>query len=135
MMMEIKTSLAPLLFVRDGARAVEFYKSAFGASEVSRIADPDGKVVARLSIAGAEFWIADESPEHANVSPETLGGSCVRMVITVEDPDARFAVAVAAGATVVYPVEDQSYGWRLGRLTDPFGHQWEIGKPLCGRLL
>jgi PhnB protein len=125
------SSLAPLLSVRNGARAIDFYKAAFGAEELFRIADPSGAVVARLAVGGAEFWLADESPEHANCSPETLGGSSVRIVLTVDDPDTVFASAVAAGATVVYEVADQGYGWRVGRLTDPFGHHWEIGKPLC----
>jgi PhnB protein len=119
-----------MLSVRNGARAIEFYKTAFGASELFRIGDPGGAVVARLSVAGAEFWLADESPEHLNFSPESLGGGTVRMVLTVEDPDATFARAVTAGATAIWPVEDQPYGWRVGRLLDPFGHHWEIAKPL-----
>ena len=118
-----------MLSVREGAKAVEFYKSAFGAVVVFRIDAPDGAVVARLSVDGAEFWVADESPENKNFSPETLAGGTVRMVMTVDDPDAAFAKAVAAGATVVWPVENQ-YGWRLGRVVDPFGHHWEIGKPI-----
>lgn len=94
----IAYSLAPMLSVRNGARAVEFYKSAFGAIEVFRIEAPDGAVVARLAIEGAEFWLADESPAHENFSPESLGGGTVRMILTVPDPDAMFARAVAAGA-------------------------------------
>src|SRR5215475_8650231 len=90
-------SIAPMLSVRNGARAVEFYKSAFGATEVFKIESPDGAVVARLSVAGAEFWLSDESPEHKNFSPESLGGGTVRMVLTTPDPDAMFAKAVAAG--------------------------------------
>ena len=133
------TSLAPLLSVKGGARALEFYEAAFGAKEVFRIEDPEGLVVARLAIDGAEFWVADDSPGDANLSganfsPEALGGSCVRMVLTVNDPDAVFAKAIAGGATEVYAVSDQPYGWRLGRLVDPFGHHWEIGKPLCDSL-
>ena len=108
---------------------MKFYKSAFAANVVYRIDAPDGAVVARLSIDGAEFWVADESPEHKNFSPETLAGGTVRMVMIVDDPDAAFDRAVAAGATVVWPVSNQ-YGWRLGRIADPFGHHWEIGKPL-----
>jgi PhnB protein len=123
------TSIAPMLSVRQGAKAVEFYKAAFGAVEIFRIDAEDGAVVARLAADGAEFWVADESPEHRNFSPETVGGGTVRMVMIVDDPDAAFARAVEAGAAVVAAVEDQ-YGWRLGRLTDPFGHDWEIGKPL-----
>lgn len=123
-------SLAPMLSVRNGARAVEFYKLAFGAIEVFKIEAPDGAVVARLSIEGAEFWLSDESPEHQNFSPESLGGGTVRMILTVPDPDAVFAQAVAAGARAVTPVKEE-YGWRLGRVFDPFGHHWEIGHPLA----
>ncbi len=128
-MTDPKTSIAPMLSVRNGARAVAFYKTAFGAGELFRIDSEDGAVVARLSVGAAEFWVADESPEHLNFSPESLGGGTVRMVMIVEDPDAAFDRAVAAGATVVWPVSNQ-YGWRLGRIVDPFGHHWEIGKPL-----
>ena len=118
-----------MLSVRNGARTVEFYKSAFGAVEVFKIEAPDGAVVARLSIEGAEFWVADEAPEQQNFSPESLGGGTVRMILTVPDPDAMFARAVAAGAREVMPVKED-YGWRLGRVVDPFGHHWEIGHPL-----
>jgi PhnB protein len=131
--MDRQTTIAAMLSVRNGARAVEFYKTAFGAAELFRIDDESGAVVARLSVGPAEFWVADESPEHFNFSPESLGGGTVRMVLTVEDPDAVFGRAVAAGATVVSPVADQPYGWRVGRVADPFGHHWEIGKPLTGR--
>jgi PhnB protein len=124
-----KSSIAPMLSVRNGARAIDFYKAAFGAGELFRTDSESGEVVARLSVDGAEFWVADESPEHLNFSPESLGGGSVRMVMIVEDPDAAFERAVAAGATVVWPVGNQ-YGWRLGRIVDPFGHHWEIGKPL-----
>jgi PhnB protein len=123
-------SIAPMLSVRNGAQAVEFYKSALGAIEVYRIEDPGGSVVSRLSVDGSEFWVADESPEHSNFSPESLGGGTARMVLTVPDPDAMFARAVAAGAREVNAVEDREYGWRLGRVVDPFGHHWEIGRPL-----
>jgi PhnB protein len=120
-------SISPMLSVRRGAEALEFYKSAFGADVVYRIDAPDGAVVARLSVNGAEFWVADESPEHKNFSPETLGGGTVRMVMIVDDPDAAFAKAVATGAMIVSPVGNQ-HGWRIGRVVDPFGHHWEIGK-------
>ena len=125
-----KTTITPMLSVRRGAQAIEFYKAAFGADELFRIESDTGEVVAQLSVAGAEFWLADESPEHYNFSPETLGGGSVRMVMIVPDPDDAFERAVAAGATAVWPVSDQSYGWRVGRVVDPFGHHWEIGKPL-----
>jgi PhnB protein len=126
---EFRTSIAPLLSVRNGARAIEFYKAAFGASEAFRHDDESGSIVARLSIEGAEFWVADESPEHLNFSPETLKGGTVRLVMIVNDPDVSFARAVEAGAKVVHPVINE-YGWRLGRIVDPYGHHWEIGKPL-----
>lgn len=86
-------------------------------------------MVATLAVDGAEFWVADESPEHQNFSPESLGGGTVRMILTVSDPDAMFARAVAAGARVVTAMTN-AYGWRLGRVADPFGHDWEIGRPL-----
>jgi PhnB protein len=123
------TSIAPMLSVRNGANAIEFYKTAFAATEVFRHGDESGRVVARLSVDGAEFWLADESPEHQNFSPQTLGGGTARMILTVADPDSAFDRAIAAGATMVWPVANQ-YGWRLGRVVDPFGHHWEIGKPL-----
>ena len=125
----VAVSVAPMLAVRGGARAVEFYKTAFGAVEAFRIESPDGSVVARLSVEGAEFWVADESPEHLNFSPESLNGSTARMVLTVPDPDSTFANSIAAGAREIHPV-GENYGWRLGRLVDPFGHHWEIGHEL-----
>jgi PhnB protein len=125
----IKTTVAPMLSVRRGAEAVEFYKKAFGAGEVFRIESPSGEVVSRLSIEGAEFWVADESPEHHNFSPETLKGGTVRMILTVANPDSVFEKAVAAGAKEIVPVKED-YGWRLGRVVDPYGHHWEIGHPL-----
>jgi PhnB protein len=119
-----------MLSVRRGSAAVDFYKTAFGAAEIFRIESPDGAVVARLAVGASEFWVADESPENKNFSPETLGGATTRMVLTVDDPDAVYAQAVASGAGEVAPVEDQEYGWRVGRVVDPFGHHWEIAKPL-----
>ena len=129
-----KTSISPMLSVRHGAEAIAFYKAAFGAGELFRI-ENEGAVVAQLSVGTADFWLADESPADQNFSPESLAAdsmsrSSVRMVMVVEDPDATFARAVKAGATAVQPVVDQPYGWRVGRVVDPFGHHWEIGKPL-----
>ena len=131
----LKTSLSPMLSVRRGAKAIEYYKAAFGAEELFCIGDEEHGVVAQLSIGGAEFWLADEAPDFLNFSPESLepalrGGTTVRMVLVVDDPDAVFARAVAAGGKVISPVENKEYGWRVGRLSDPFGHHWEIGKPL-----
>ena len=123
----VKTSIAPMLSVRNGPKAVEFYQAAFGAEVLFRM-DNGGSVVARMAVDGAEFWASDESPEHKNFSPETLGGGTVRMVLIAADPDAAFDRAVAAGATVVVPMRNE-YGWRLGRVVDPYGHHWEIGRP------
>jgi len=123
-------TLAPMLSVRRGAKAVQFYKDAFGASELFRIDNDNGEVVAKLAVGASEFWVSDESPQHLNFSPESLGGGTVRMVMIVRDPDGVFDRAIAAGASVVSPVENHSYGCRVGRIVDPFGHHWEIGKPL-----
>jgi PhnB protein len=125
----ITTTIAPFLSVRRGAEALAFYTRAFGAVELFTMQSPDGAVVAQLAVEGAAFWLSDESPEHGNFSPETLNGSTTRMVLTIADPDAMFDRAVAAGARVITPMND-AYGWHLGRVVDPFGHHWEIGKPL-----
>ena len=119
------------LSVRRGREAVEFYKEAFGAVEVYRVGGSDANpaVVSQLEVGDGSFWVADESPEHLNFSPETVGGGTVRLLLIVEDPDAAIERAVAAGATLVRPAADE-HGWRLGRIADPFGHHWEVGKPL-----
>jgi PhnB protein len=124
-----RSTLAPWLSVRGSARAVEFYKAAFSATETYRIDDGRGKVVSRLSIGNSEFWLGDESPDYHNFSPESLSGSTARMILTVNDPDAVFAQACAAGAQLVSPIREM-YGWRVGRVVDPFGHHWEIGREL-----
>ncbi|WP_028064902.1 VOC family protein [Solirubrobacter soli] len=122
------TRVLAQLSVRRGPEAIAFYEAAFGAVVDYKVGDET--IVAQLSIgADATFWVADESPEHANFSPETVGGGTVRMLLIADDPDAAIARAVEAGATLVYPAED-AHGWRLGRVADPFGHHWEIGKPL-----
>jgi len=128
---EQQARIWPQLSVRHGRAAVDFYKAAFGAVEDYRLGgtDDDEDVVAQLSVGNASFWVADESPPHANFSPQSLGGATVRMLLIVEDPESVVARAVAAGATEVHPV-DEEHGWRLGRIEDPFGHHWEIGKPL-----
>ena len=124
-----ETAIAPMLSVRKGKKAVDFYKAAFGARELYRVENEAGEVVVQMSVGEAEFWVADESPEHSNFSPETLGGGTVRIILIVEDPDSVFNRAIEAGAKVIWPVDNQ-YGWRIGRVVDPFGHHWEIGKPL-----
>jgi len=113
------------LSVRNWARAVAFYKAAFGATELYRV---EGGGVAQLAVSDAEFWVAEESPENLNFSPESLGGCSVRMLLIVEDPRAVCEQAVVAGATQVVPVVD-AHGWRLGRVVDPFGHHWEVARP------
>ena len=122
------TSIAPWLSVRNGLRAVEFYKSAFGAIETYRLDMPDGGLVVKLAVEGAEFWVSGESIDDDQLQPETLGGDSVRMILTVKDPDAVFDQALKAGATQIFAVEE-AHGWRLGRLADPFGLHWEIGHP------
>jgi PhnB protein len=122
-----RTSVTATLAVRDWSRAVNFYKAAFGAVEVFCV---PGGGVAELSVNGATFWVAEESPPHLNFSPESLGGCSVRMLLIVEDPAAACQRAVAAGAKQVVPVGD-AHGWRLGRIVDPSGHHWEIGRRLA----
>jgi ribose 5-phosphate isomerase B len=121
----------PQLAVRRGRDAVEFYVAAFGAVEVYRVGGTDEHeaVVSQLSIGPASFWVADESPSNLNFSPESLGGGTVRMLLVVEDPDAVVAQAVAAGAKKIRAVAEE-HRWRLGRIEDPFGHHWEVGRPL-----
>ena len=114
------------LSVRNWQQAMDFYKAAFGAVQLYQV--PDGGV-GQLSVGSADFWVAEESPQHQNFSPESIGGCSVRMLLIVDDPAAVCQQAVAAGAKQVYPVQD-GHGWRLGRILDPFGHHWEIGRPL-----
>jgi PhnB protein len=119
------------LSVRRGRAAVDFYRAAFGAAEIYRVGGTDEHeaVVSQLAVGNATFWVSDESPENRHHSPESLGGTTVRVLLIADDPDAVVERAVALGATEVAPVERQ-HGWLLGRIEDPFGHHWEIGKPL-----
>lgn len=125
------TSILPQLFVRRGRAAIDFYMEAFGAIEEYRVGGTDEHepVVAQLSVGGASFWVHDESPSLGTVSPEAAAGTTVRLLLIVDDPDAAVERAVAAGATASGPVADE-HGWRVGRIADPYGHHWEIGKPL-----
>jgi PhnB protein len=127
----VRPAILPQLSVRRGRAAVEFYKAAFGAQEVYRVGgdDENEAVVSQLTVGEASFWVADESPEHGNFSPESVGGGTVRMALIVDDPDAVVRRAIEAGATAVHPVAEE-HGWRLGRIADPFGHHWEVGRPL-----
>jgi len=123
-------SITPMLTVRGATAAIEFYKRAFGATEVSRLTTPTGQIVAEMSIEGDHFFAVDENPAAFNRSPESLGGTSVRMSLVVDDPDAVAKRAIAAGATEVFRMADQPYGMRQGRVQDPYGHHWLIGKHL-----
>ena len=109
-----------------------FYQQAFGAVEVYRIGGTDEhhSVVSQLAVGDTTFWVSDESPENHHFSPETLGGSTARLLLVVDDPVAAVARSITLGASEIYPVTEQ-HGWLLGRVEDPFGHHWEIGKPLA----
>jgi PhnB protein len=121
-----ETNIAPWLSVGNAAKAVDYYKAAFSAIVLYSLEDSDGKLaVAQLSIKGADFWIQDDPDS----SPESRGRGSVRMILTVKDPDSVFDQALAAGATELSPVSE-GYGWCIGRIVDPFGHHWEIGKQL-----
>ncbi len=120
-------SVTPYLIVSDAASAIEFYKSAFGASELMRLPGPGGKVMhAEVKIGDSPVMLADEFPEMGMRSASTMGGSPVSICLYVEDVDTCFAQAIAAGAKEKRPVQDQFYGDRTGTLEDPFGHQWTI---------
>jgi PhnB protein len=129
--MTTEIGVSPELSVRRGREAVEFYKDAFGAVEIYRVGgtETNPSVVSQLAVGNGSFWVADESPPNRNFSPESLGGSTVRLLLVVEDPYAVVERAIDLGAERVAPVAHE-HGWLLGRIEDPFGHQWEIGKPL-----
>ena len=117
----------PYLIVRDAARGIEFYKKAFGATEMLRCADPSGKLMhAEIKIGSSPIMLADEFPDMQILGPQSRGGPTVMILLYVEDVDARFGQAVTAGAKVVRPVKDEFYGDRSGTLEDPFGHVWTI---------
>ncbi|TMG00049.1 MAG: VOC family protein [Chloroflexi bacterium] len=120
------SNIAPWMTVRDAQKALDYYKAAFGAVELYRLPADDGSLaVAQLSVGGAVFWLQADS----NVSPSGAGSGPVRMILSVDDPDALFERAVAAGAAVVAAIHED-YGWRTGRVTDPFGFDWELSKQL-----
>jgi PhnB protein len=129
-MSESEAQIQPELWVSDGPAAVAFYERAFGAVVEHRVAGPgDRDIVAQLAVAGARFWVSNASEELQRFSPDAIGGGTCRMLLVVEDPESVLAAATAAGAAQTSPVGDE-HGWRLGRFTDPFGHEWEIGHPL-----
>jgi len=123
----IKTNIAPWLPVSRATEAVSYYQAAFGAVERYRLEDEAGKVVvAQLTIGEADFWLQEDSDS----SQESQDRCSIRLILTVADPDVVFEQAITAGATEVFAVGEE-HGWRIGRIVDPFGHHWEIGKPLC----
>lgn len=126
----MKTELTPMLTVRDAKSLVEFYRKAFGAIELSRLATPTGQLIVELAIDGQRFYAVDENTAALNTSPASAGATTVRLSLVVDDPDALWERAIAAGATVVFPIGDQPYGMRQGRVADPAGHHWLIGKNL-----
>jgi PhnB protein len=122
----VRTSIAPWLAVSDGAEAVAFYSDALGAVVAYRLDGPGGSVaVARLEVDGAAFWLQEDGEN----APQAGGPAPVRMILTVDDPDPWFDRATAAGARPIVPVTE-AHGWRAGRVTDPFGHDWEFATPL-----
>lgn len=120
-------SVTPYITVRNAAKAIEFYKAAFGATEVMRFEMPGGIVAhAEIEIGGSRIMLSDEMPEWGNRGPESLGGPTGGLCVYVPDADAAFARAVAAGAAVFKPVETQFYGDRSGTVNCPFGHRWTV---------
>ena len=124
-------TVQPELSVRNGRAAVDFYRAAFGAVEVFRFGGTEDheEVVSQLAVGDSLFWVEDESPEHGNFSPETVGGATTRLLLVVDDPAQVVARALEAGAVEVSAVGEE-HGWLLGRIDDPFGHRWEVGRPL-----
>ena len=131
-MEKIKTSIQPWLSVQNSAKAGAFYKDALGAIETYRMESQDGGLVLKLSVDSAEFWVSGQSTDMEESIAKNLGGDSVKIILTVDNPDAVFEQAIKAGAKEVFPV-GEGFGWRLGRLSDPFGLDWEIGKPLTAK--
>jgi PhnB protein len=129
------SSLTPMLTVRSAVAAIDFYRDAFNAVECARFTAPTGQVVAEMAIDGLRFFVVDENPQAFNLSPTSLEGTTVRINLIVDDPDATAACAIAAGANEIFPVDDQPYGLRQGRVADPEGHHWLIGKPLSAHVI
>ena len=120
-------SVTPYLHIKGAADAIEFYKKALGATELLRMAGPDGKIGhAEIQIGDSPIMMADEHPDFQSLGPQTLNGTSVGIMIYVEDVDSVFEKALAAGAKMLRPVEDKFYGDRSGTLQDPFGHVWHV---------
>ncbi len=122
------TSIQPELWVEGAGAAVAFYQAAFGALVVHRVGEGE-EIVAQLTVGDAAFWVAAASPAMKRLSPQAIDGATSRTLLVVDKPEAMLEQAVSAGATETFPVADE-HGWRLGRMVDPFGHEWEIGRPL-----
>jgi PhnB protein len=122
------TSIQPELWVERAAQAVAFYAEAFGARVLHQVGEGDD-IVAQLAVGEAAFWVAAAAPDMGRLSPHAAGGATSRTLLVADDPDAVTRRAVSAGATEKSPVRDE-HGWRLGRVVDPFGHEWEIGRPI-----
>ena len=123
------TRIEPELWVDRAAAAVAFYEAAFGATVLHRVGEGDD-IVAHLAMGDARFWVAASAPTMGRFSPQAIGGATARTLLVVDDPDAVHRRAVQAGATQSSPVAEE-HGWRVGRIVDPFGHEWEIGMPLA----
>jgi len=122
------TGVTPYLIVKGAVRAIAFYKKALGAEEEFRITNPDGTIGhANMKLCGGTFMLADEHPDFGALSPPTVGGTPVKLHITVDDADLVVRRAKKSGATVLRPVRDQLHGERSGMIADPFGHHWFIG--------
>lgn len=113
---EISTAITPFLTVKNGTKAIEFYITGLGATEIARYNRPDGKLTAKLAIGSAGFWIGDEEPEFDNCAPETIGGSPVRITLTISDPNIVFARALKAGAVQICPVTTEEF-WKKFKLS------------------
>ena len=124
------TAIQPELWVDDGLAALAFYESAFGARVLHRVGEGED-IVAQLAIGEAVFWIATTGSSTERLVPRAIGAATGRVLLVLDDPDSVFARAVAAGAHSRSPVADE-HGWRVGRVVDPFGHEWEIGRPPSG---
>jgi PhnB protein len=122
------TGIQPELWVERAGAAVAFYEAAFGARVLHLVGEGDD-IVAQLAVGDAAFWVTAASQEMRRFSPESIGGATGRTLLVVDDPVATWERAVAAGAAALSPVADE-HGWRLGRIQDPFGHEWEIGAPI-----
>ena len=121
-------SIQPELWVDGASAAVAFYQAAFAAVVLHSVGDGDD-IVAQLSVGSAQFWVTEANSDMQRFSPRAIGGTTSRTLLVVDDPDAVLSRAVGTGATLIAPVIEE-HGWRMGRIADPFGHEWEIGRPL-----